>query len=447
MNQNLYPAKRYLLLLICCIAIHVLVCCNKENPNSPDTVATEAVTYGGSKNEAAKAVIATADGGYAVLGHAQSRDGDVESKADDSFDVWFLKFDALGAMEWEKTYGGAKDDRGASLVQTATGYALLGHKESAPSHPPSETDSKNIWLASVDNKGDLLWEKTYGYSGNDYGTKLLNTQDGGFLIVGVLDVTASGGLGNRNYSRHAGGDYWVIKTDGQGNIQWRNYYGGRFTDTPYDATSTPDGGYLLAGSSDSSDTDISENRGSYDFWVIKISDKGDLVWEKNYGGEQIDEAHGIAPTSDGNFIIVGDTRSADQNVFSNKGGADLWVIKITPTGALLSEKTFGGSSFDVGRSLVKTPNNHWLISGSSRSLDGDLSKNNGQNDAWVLSLDAQLKAVQNQQIIGGANIDFVYDAVALQNGTVIAVGESSSDDGDLSENKGFADLLIIKTQF
>ena len=203
----------------------------------------------------------------------------------------------------------------------------------------------------------------------------------------------------------------------------------------------------MAGSSDSSDTDISENRGSYDFWVIKISDKGDLVWEKNYGGQQIDEAHGIAPTSDGNFIIVGDTRSADQNVFSNKGGADLWVIKITPTGALLSEKTFGGSSFDVGRSLVKTSNNHWLISGSSRSLDGDLSKNNGQNDAWVLSLDAQLKAVQNQQIIGGANIDFVYDAVALQNGTVIAVGESSSDDGDLSENKGFADLLIIKTQF
>ena len=121
----------------------------------------------------------------------------------------------------------------------------------------------------------------------------------------------------------------------------------------------------------------------------------------------------------------------------------MWVIKITPSGDLIWEKTIGGTSFDVGRSINKTQDNGFLISGSSRSADGDISTNNGQNDALVLKIDLNGN-LEWLKTIGGSNIDFAYDAVELNNKTVVAVGESSSNDGDLNENKGFSDLLIIK---
>jgi hypothetical protein len=404
-------------------------------------------TLGGSKNDVAKAVISSKDGGFAVLGYTQSNDGDLVDKSNESFDAWLIRFDAEGELLWSKTFGKLGNDQGASLLEKKEGgYVLLGFQESVFEGDPTENRSLNIWVASLDSIGNLLWEKTFGYSGIDYGTHLIQTTDGGYLLVGTLDVTASRGLGNQQGRKHAGGDYWALKLDTGGNLQWSNYYGGGFTDTPSGVEPTADGGYIIVGTSDSKDTDISNNRGSYDFWVIKISDQGKLLWEKNYGGDQIDEARAITRDAQGNFIVVGDSRSTDQNVSSNKGGADLWVIKISPQGQLLKEKTFGGSSFDVGYSVAFTQSNNLLISGSSRSADGDLTMNRGQNDLWVLCVDAQTFSLKWQQSFGGSNIDFAYDAVQLNNKAIIVVGKSNSDDGDLTENRGFSDLVIAKIQ-
>ena len=199
----------------------------------------------------------------------------------------------------------------------------------------------------------------------------------------------------------------------------------------------------MVGSSDSADVDIKDSKGAYDFWVVKISETGTLLWEKSFGGSQTDEARSITRSNDGNYIIVGDTRSSDLDVSINSGGADLWAIKISPIGELIWEKTFGGNSFDVARSISKTQDGDFIISGSSRSIDGDLTNNNGQNDAWVIKIDGNGK-LKWQKTIGGSEIDFAYDAVELNDGTVIAVGESSSRDIDILENKGFSDLLILK---
>ena len=146
---------------------------------------------------------------------------------------------------------------------------------------------------------------------------------------------------------------------------------------------TSDNGYILIGSSDSEDVDIKNNKGSYDFWVVKISGTGNLVWEKSFGGSQTDEARAITNTNDGNYLIVGDTRSSDLDISTNNGAADFWAIKISDTGDLIWEKSFGGGSFDAARSISKTQDGGFIISGSSRSADKDLSSNNGQNDAWV----------------------------------------------------------------
>ena len=177
--------------------------------------------------------------------------------------------------------------------------------------------------------------------------------------------------------------------------------------------------------------------------MIKISVTGELVWEKSFGGDQIDEARAIVKSDDGNYIIAGDTRSNTNDVSNNNGAADLWLIKISPNGELIWEKTIGGTNFDVARALVRTQDNGFLLAGSSRSSDVDVSENNGQNDAWIIKVNSNGN-LQWETTVGGSNIDFAYSIAQLNDTSIIAVGDSTSSDGDIIENKGFTDLLLIK---
>ena len=430
-----------------------LVSCSKDKVNSPPQTpkieVADIKTLGGSKNESAQAVVNTTDGGYAILGHTQSMDGDVTNKFNESYDYWILKYDSTNQIQWQKTYGGSADDRGTDITQTIDGgYAVIGKSKSSDGEVSENAGYDDFWIIKLDENGSITWDYSFGYAGSDVPYSIIQTSDNGFLVSGVLDVSASNGQGNRASStqrRHAGGDYWVIKLNANGIKEWSNYYGGAFTDTAYDAIQTADNSYIVVGSSDSADVDISNNKGSYDFWAIKISETGTLIWEKSYGGDQVDEAHAISKTADGNFIIVGDTRSNDLDISQNNGAADLWVIKITPEGDLIWEKTLGGSSFDVGRAISKTQDNGFLISGSSRSTNGNLTDNKGQNDAWVVKINNSGN-LEWQKTIGGSEVDFFYDAVELNDQTIIAVGDSDSSNEDILENKGFTDLLILKLQ-
>ncbi|MFP4844428.1 hypothetical protein [Winogradskyella sp. PE311] len=429
-----------LLLLLC-------NCSTDDNSrNSDQGKITFVKTLGGTNNDSAQSIVATTDGGYVILGFTQSNDGDISDKQDESFDYWVLKFDAKDDLQWQKTYGGSLDERGSSIIQTQDGgYAILGFSFSSDSDVTNNAGLQDYWLAKLDINGNIIWQKSYGFQGADSGTSIIQTDDQGYLITGVLDVTASGGEGNtsRNANRHAGGDYWALKLDASGTIEWSRYFGGNFTDTPEGVVQTNDNGFIIVGGSDSEDTDIANNKGTYDFWVIKISSLGDLVWEKSFGGSQIDEARGIVNSGDGNYIIAGDTRSSDNDVSTHKGAADLWLIKITPNGDLIWEKTFGGSNFDVGRSITSTQDNGFLITGSSRSNDIDVEENKGQNDAWVLKVDNDGNLLW-ETAVGGSNIDFAYGIAELNDRSIIAIGDTVSNDGDIIENKGFTDLLIIK---
>lgn len=399
--------------------------------------------FGGSANESARAVVATPDGGFAVLGHTQSQDGFLAEKTNNSFDMWLLRFDGGGNLLWQKTYGGPGNDRGLDLINTPTGnLVLVGFLEGKAPGAPTSPNSQNLWVVQVDAVGTVQWEKTFGYAGSDYATQVIADADGNLVIAGVLDVTASEGLGNQT-QKHAGGDYWVLKLNAQGELIWRNYFGGLQADTPYALETTPDGGYLLAGTSDSADTDISQSRGSYDCWVVKIDSQGQLQWEASFGGSQIDTAYALAPLQNGHYRIVGDSRSSDQQVTQNNGAADMWVFDIDLSGELVQEKCIGGSNFDVGRSLYPLSNGCWLLAGSSRSTDGDLQKNQGQNDAWMVVLNPTASEIIWQQTLGGAEVDFAYDAVQLSDGSLIAVGETQSQSGDIPINFGFTDALIL----
>jgi hypothetical protein len=407
-----------------------------------DLDATE--TLGGSKNDVFNSLVKTADGGYAILGYTQSKDGDITTKVDENFDFWLLKYAADNTLLWSKTFGGSKDDRGADVIQTQDGgFALLGYSQSIDQDVSLNAGSQDFWFIKLTADGAISWQKTFGFSGADYGTVLTETNDNGYLITGVLDVTASGGLGNENKAqRHAGGDIWAIKLNNIGDLEWSKYYGGSFTDTALGIEKTADNGFIIVASSDSDDSDITNNKGTYDFWVFRITSEGVLVWEQNFGGSEIDEARAIAASDDGNFIIVGDTRSKDVDVSNNNGAADIWILKISPAGTLIWEKTIGAAGFDVARSISKTQDNGFLISGSSRSSAAGFI-NQGQNDALLIKINSE-GGIEWQETAGGSEIDFLYDAIELNNSTIIAVGESNSADGDILENKGFSDGLIIK---
>ena len=438
--------KNYILIL----GIIFFFSCTKEDiVTNPEQVIILGVldfttTMGGSKNDVYKSIANTTDGGYVILGYTQSKDGDISTKLTEDFDFWVLKFSADNTLLWSKTFGGSKDDRGEDIITTKDGgFALLGYSQSTDNDVTSNAGSKDFWVLKLTSSGTLSWQKNFGFLGSDYGTTLLETNDNGYLITGVLDVTASNGQGNsRSTQKHAGGNIWAIKLNNSGDLEWSKYYGGSSTDIPLGVVKTIDNGFIIAGSSDSADGDITNNKGGYDFWILKIEANGTVVWGKNFGGSEIDEASAITQTNDGNFIVVGDTRSSDKDVSKSNGAADLWMLKISQEGVLIWEKTFGGTSFDVGRSISRTQDNGFIISGSSRSLDANFN-NQGQNDALIIKVDSEGNIIW-QETVGGREIDFLYDAVELNNKTVIAVGESNSEDGDIPENKGFSDGLIIQ---
>jgi hypothetical protein len=428
-------------------------CCSKTTIDNNDNTEEQSInteitfvkTLGGSNNDVANAIVKTTNNGYAVLGYTQSNNGDITTKTKENFDVFLLNFNQNDELIFTNTFGGLEDDRGNAIIQTNdNGFAILGYS-SSENETISNNGSRDFWMIKTNSNGNLIWQKNFGFAGNDTGISIIQTNDNGFLLTGIIDVTASEGQGNakkRISKKHAGGDFWAIKLSGNGDFEWSKFFGGSFTDTPLDVVETQNNSFIIVGSSDSKDVDISNNLGSYDFWVIHISAKGELIWEKNFGGSEIDEAYGIAKTADNNFVIVGDTRSSDKNISKNNGGADVWLIKIDINGNLLWEKTIGASGFDASRSIKLTADNGFLITGSSRSSDNDFI-NKGQNDALLIKVDENGDLVW-QKTVGGSKIDLFYDAVQTKENEYIAVGESSSSDNDIDTNKGFSDLLIVK---
>lgn len=406
-------------------------------------------TLGGSALDDGKDVISTSDGGFIVFGSTSSTDGDVTDKVTTDSDYWAVRLAANGDVIWNKTYGGSQGDIGRSITATLDGgYILSGYTGSNDGDVSENGGFHDYWIVKINANGDLLWQKTFGFTGSDQATKVIATQDGGFIATGFFDVTASNGEGSdfrslgRN-NRHGVGEYWVIKMDAQGNKEWWDYFGGTNNDRGYDVVQTDDGGYLLAGESESDDFDITDSKGGYDFWVVKLNENGQKQWTKSYGGSQWDICYGITTSLDGNFILTGNTRSNDVDVSGLKGNADSWTIKIRPTGEMIWQKTLGGSEFDSARSIHSLNNGSYVIAGTTRSNDGDIASANGQNDAWIYVINEE-GTLQFEKAVGGSALDFGFKAIPTLDNQLLLVGNSESDDGDILENRGFQDIFVIK---
>ena len=403
-------------------------------------------TFGGSDDDEANDIINTSDGGFMVIGSSKSNDGLIQNKINSESDIILMKFDRDKSIEWVKNYGGTRDDRGQSVVEVhGIGYALLGYSMSNDGDASNNEGFHDNWVILIDSKGNIVWEKSYGFSGHDHAYNIIETKDGNLFFNGFLDVTASRGLGSTEKvlksGKHGVGEFWCHKIDLEGNILWRKYFGGTNNDRSYDSIETADGDFIIVGSSESSDNDISSPKGSYDIWVIKLSSNGDFLWERSYGGSKYETANSIIQSSDKKIHILGSTLSNDMDISFQMGSSDFCLITIDSDGNLLGEQTFGGSNFDMGKKIeIDNKGNLWLT-GYSRSIDFDLSFNKGKNDAVLIQL-SKNKILKKVLAVGAEGEDIANSLIHFNENEIIVAGYSDSREDYFVENKGGKDIFL-----
>ncbi|MBU4603186.1 DUF1566 domain-containing protein [bacterium] len=356
-------------------------------PGIPPKMITWEKTFGGSEDDWAYSLIQTSDGGYAVTGNTKSKDG--------VGDFWLLRLDEEGNRNWDKTYGGNSLDRAYSLIQTSEGgYAIAGLTFSKGA---GESD---FWIIKLDREGNMIWDKTFGGSEDDWAFSLIQTTDGGYAVAGYSV-----------YEDKRNVDVSVIKMDHEGNIVWDKTFGGSDDDRAYSLIQTSDGGYAVAGFTDS------KGAGKDDFWVIKLDSKGNIVWDKTYGGSNDDYAYSLIQTTDGCYVIAGESRG------------DAWVIKLDSLGDLLWDKTYDET--DVAYSLIQTYDGGYTVAGWTRS------KGVGGRDAWIIKLDNQGNLLW-EKIYGGSDDDWAWSIIQTNDKGYAVAGWTNS------KGAGSDDVWVIK---
>lgn len=404
-------------------------------------------TFGGSTFEEPSKLIATDDGGFAVIGTTTSKDGTITDKNNTSYDFWLTKFNKNSEIEWTKTYGGSDEDRGKDIIQTSDGgFALLGYVNSSDGDVSENKGLQDFWFIKTDSQGNVEWQKTYGYQGQDRGFKILDLGNEGYAIGGFLDVTASELKGKINVRNafHNLGDFWILKITTTGEISWANYFGGNHNDEIHAMEKTTDGGILLVGYSESIDVDVKNPKGGNDIWAVKVDKNGRMVWEKSYGGSSVEEGFDVVKTKNNTFMIIGKTNSDDKDIKKYMGRFDIWMIEIDQNGKLLQQKSIGGSGFEASSSISPSLDGGFWVSGFTSSTDGDiLQENKGENDAWLIKVDQNGKIIW-QNTFGGSDNDFGIDAIELSNKNVILLSQTYSLDGDVKSSNGDADGWILQ---
>ncbi len=308
---------------------------------SGDTLWTR--TYGGADDDAGNCIEQTADGGFIITGYTYSFGQD---------DLLLIKTNATGDTSWTKVYGGQSTE-GWSVQQTTDGgYVVAGYTYSVPGNG-------DVYLLKTSASGDTLWSRTYGGTENDCGNSILQTSDGGYILAGF---TRSFGAGNE--------DLYLIKTNAQGETLWTRTYGGVEGDAGNYVRQTADGGYLVTGYS------YSFGAGNGDVYLIKTDSLGDSLWTRLYGGTANDMGYCGLPTSDGGYIIAGSTSSF------GAGYDDLYLIKTNGEGDTLWTRAFGGPSYDVGYSCRPTSDGGCITTGYTRSFGA------GNADVYLIKTDS-----------------------------------------------------------
>lgn len=410
-------------------------------------------SLGGTGVDFGNSIQRTSDGGYIIGGSSISNDVDVSGNHSKSFDIWIAKTNSNGDIQWQKSFGGSQSDNAYSEIQQTVdgGYIVAGTSDSndgdvTGNHYGLLGNSIDYWVVKFDNFGNIQWQKSLGGSSDDYAYAIKQTTDGGYLVAGST-MSNDGDVSGNTSSTHP--NAWIVKLDNSGNLQWEKSLGGSQWDEIRSFQQSTDGGYIFAGTSYSNDGDVGGHHGTTDTsdaWIVKLDTDGNLVWQKSLGGNNHDGLYSIQKTTDGGYITVGFSFSNDNDVSENRGAADYWIAKLDDNGNIQWQKSYGGSSGDFALSVQQTLNGGYIIAGESLSDDGDVSGHHGTtaySDYWVVRINENGNLLW-QKSLGGSSFDVAFSIQeTLDNGFIMA-GHSQSEDGDITGYINFPDYWIVK---
>ena len=341
-------------------------------------------------------------------------------------------------IEWAKCYGGSSFDYAESIQQTSDGgYIIAGSTESNDCDITGDHGDFDYWIVKLNSSGNIQWQKSLGGSDDDEAYSIQQTNDGGYIIAGLSGSNDGNVTGN-----HGDWDYCIVKLNSSGNIEWQECLGGSSNDYAISIQQTNDGGYIVAGSSESSDGDVTGNHGHFDCWLVKLNFNGNIQWEKCIGGSDGEGALSIQQTTDSGYIVAGYSSSEDGDVTGNNGASDYWIVILNSSGNIERQKSLGGSSIDYANSIRKTSDGGYIVAGWSISNDGDVIGNHGKYDYWLVKLDLDLN-IKWQKCLGGKDND-AHSILQTSDDDYIVAGSSESSDGDVAGNHGGWDFWIVK---
>jgi hypothetical protein len=408
------------------------------------------ITYGSTATDRGISIVSTPDGGYLLGGKSNSDAGFEKSQNIKSYDdFWIIKVDAQGNKLWDKSFSGlgshSVNQSGLSVILPLTGggYLVGGYSEEDMGYEKSENSRGNgldYWIIRLDASGNQLWDKTIGGPAIDGLNDMVETDDGGFLLGGYSFGQDLGtGFEKTAVPRSYSEDYWIVKIDDNGNKLWDKIYGGEKSETCKQIVKTHDGNYLLVGSSNSpAGHEKTENpKGGYDFnnydyWLVKIDPDGNKLWDKTIGGDALENVNSAVLTSDGGFLLAGESQSQagydkSQN---NRGSYDYWLVKTDADGNVKWDKTYGGTGNESIADMLVTPDNQLILLGSSDSPVGNekTEPSRGDKDYWILKTD-MYGTVTWDKTIGGNERDHVYNGILNDQDELLILGSSASSIG------------------
>jgi len=445
---------KYLLIIIAFIGSLAIEAAKAQAPaiqwqKTYGSVQNDTFPYIGDDN--AYSIAVTPDKGYIINGLAFARvTGDKTVHGIENNDYWVIKLDSNGAIQWQKAYGTLQDDWGKSALSAPGGYVIAGESfgDSNGNRTIPRRGAPDNWILKLNSAGNILWQTALGGPNENFFGCIAKTSDNGYIIGSYSN---SGIGGDKSQASRGNYDYWIIKIDSNGTKAWDKTYGGSDEDHILSIQQTKDGGYIAAGYSWSGMTGdkTQPSKGECDYWIIKLNSTGNLLWQKSFGGDYVDQAYSIQQTYDGGYIAGGLSSSGAEGdkTQSIRGNYDSWVIKLDSAGNKIWDKTIGGSLADSLVTIKQTRDSGYIMAVSSRSAGGGdkTVTNQGMSDYWIVRLN-KTGNILWQKNIGGNKPDVLTDLqLTADTGYVMCGYSLSGISGDKTDTcRGGYDYWIVK---
>lgn len=401
---------------------------------------------GGSGKEDKPVGLTRSDLSYTVGFSTTSNNGDISGNKGE-VDWFFSKYDKDQALVFGKIAGGSKTESFSHLNENSDKtYVAIGTTNSGG---PGMTDGNvtnnhggtDAWVTKLVANGNIQWRKCIGGTGADQGAFAIETADNSYLLLGT--TTSVDG----DFTSNAGGsDLFLIKTDINGIFQFTKTFGGTGNDKAISLARLSDGYVILAESASATVPGAgNSNKGKNDFLLIRTDLNGNAIWSKFYGGPDEDNPSHIMTLSDGNILVTGTTSSTSGDITGAKGGSDIWAFKITPSGSLVWSKNFGGTGNDLGAMAAEylSPTNKYFLIGTSSSNNGNVSGNKGGSDIWIAQLNT-FGNFESGKTFGGSQDDKGSSVMVSTDNALLITGETNSNDGNVTGNHGGNDIWVAK---